>query len=141
MSEETLKKAHTNAIGIVPSHATFTLTLSKLYKGAQPVIPNAVCEFSYIWDFQKNMGLAHLNSINNVQVNIVLHPLGIAGYLDFMSDMPPTPYVINGQRIILNRIILDINRTTNERSGGIMFNQDGSVIQTTANFGTARSTF
>lgn len=121
----------------VPSTATFTLTLSKLLQGASPVIANAKCEFTYIWDFTKNMGLAHLISIDNCAVNITLHPLGIAGTLDFMSDIPPTNYVINGQRVVLNRIILDINLANNARSGAIMFNNDGSVIEATDNFDAA----
>ena len=122
----------------VPSSATFTVTLSKLLKGQSPVIANAKCEFTYIWDFTKNTGIAHLNSIDNCIVNITLHPLGIAGYLDFMSDLQqPTSYVINGQRVVLNRIILDINLTNNERSAAIMFNNDGSVLEATDNFDAA----
>nr|WP_294937639.1 hypothetical protein [uncultured Flavobacterium sp.] len=123
----------------VPSQATFTLVLSELMKGTSPVIANAKCVFSYKWDFTTNMGLATLESIDNCVVNITMHPLGIKGYLDFMSDMEPTSYVINGQRVVLNRIILDIVLATNERSAGIMFNQDGSVIQTTPNFDNSNS--
>lgn len=112
-----------------------------MYKGTQPVITNANCVFSYSWDFKTNTGLAHLVSIDNCELNITLHPLGIEGYLDFMSDMPPTPVVINGQRVVLNRIILNIELTSNKRSGGIMFNENGDVIQTTDNFNSAKASF
>lgn len=35
----------------VPSHDTLTLTLSEVVGGGKPVIADAKCEFSYIWDF------------------------------------------------------------------------------------------
>ncbi len=123
----------------VPSHDTFTLTLSHLIAGDAPVIKDAKCEFTYIWDFEKNMGLAHLVSIDDCVVNITLHPLGIQGQLDFMSDIPPTPYVINGQRVVIYRVILDINPANNDREAAIMFNEDGSVIQSTPNFDSAKA--
>ncbi len=119
----------------VPSEATFTLTLSRLIQGAEPVIANAHCVFSYHWDFSTNMGEAKLVSINNCEQDIVLHPLGISGALDFMSDMEPQHVVINGQRVVLYRVILDIDLESGERSAAIMFNEDGSVIQGTENFG------
>lgn len=129
----TATKTEKNGVQI-PSQATFTAVLSKLYSGSSPVIANAKCEFSYNWDFSKNMGLAHLISIDGCVQNITLHPIGIAGMLGFMSDIPPTPVVINGQRVVLYRIILDIYLNDGERAAAIMFNQDGSCIETTDNW-------
>lgn len=117
----------------IPSQAKFNSTLSNTLKGS-PVISNATCEFEYNWDFSKNMGLAHLISIDNCNFNITLHPLGISGMLGFMSDIPPTPVVINGQRVVLYRIILDIDLKSGERKAAIMFNEDGSTIQTSPNW-------
>src|ERR1700748_2827034 len=95
---------------VVPSSATFPLLMSKLLKGASPVIADANCVFSYEWNFATNMGLAKLVSIDNCVLDITLHPLGIAGYLDFMSSLDePLHAVINGQRVVLNRIILNIS--------------------------------
>ncbi|MCG2610447.1 hypothetical protein LZZ90_02860 [Flavobacterium sp. SM15] len=139
MSEQKLQNEV--VAGEVPSQATFSLVLSHLYKGDKPVIANANCVFSYSWNFDTNMGLAQLVSIDNCDVNITLHPLGIQGYLDFMSDMAPTSVVINGQRVVLNRIILNIQLATNKRSGGIMFNENGDIIQTTDNFVNAKASF
>jgi hypothetical protein len=130
----TKKIVKTNSPNGIPPSAKFTLVLSKLKKGTSPVLPNARCTFSYNWDFQKNMGLAHLISIDGSIVEITLHPLGIQGYLDFMSSMPPTPFVINGKKVIIYRVILDINLQTGVRSAAIMFNVNGSVIQTSALF-------
>lgn len=117
--------------GNIPSHATFTLTLNKVYGGGAPVIRNAKCEFSYIWDFDKNMGLAHLISIDNCVLNITMNPIGLAGILGFMAAIPPTPVVINGQRVVLYRIILNIYKNDGVRAAAVMFNNDGSCIEIT----------
>ena len=125
----------------VPEQASFDLTLDKIAGGEgseKPVLKNPVCKYSYRWDFKTNMGLAHLNSINGTLVDITLHPLGIAGELDFMSDMKPTKYEVNATNdqsialvsVTISRVILDIKLSTGERSGAIMFNtKDGYVIQ------------
>lgn len=119
----------------LPFKATFTLVLSKLIEGQSPVIKNAKCEFTYHWDFDTNKGLAHLVSIDNCPVNnIALYPEGMAGRLAFMSDMKPTSFVINGQRIVIFRVILHIILKNNERMAAIMFNEDGSCIESTDNF-------
>ncbi|MFD0862949.1 hypothetical protein ACFQ1M_12105 [Sungkyunkwania multivorans] len=125
----------------VPSKATFSVALTKQFKGTA-VLENPVCEFSYIWNFEKNMGIATLNSINGTPLDITLHPLGIKGYLDFMSDMPPTKYEISAEpgssialkEVTIYRVILDIDLETGARSAAIMFNEDGSSIQTSGNF-------
>lgn len=122
-------KAKKGAVSIPPS-ATFTVVLSKMYSGTA-VIKNAKCEFSYIWDFEKNMGLAHLTSIDGCKMDITLNPTGIAGMLGFMSTIPPTPTVINGQRVVLYRIILNIYLNDGVRAAAIMFNNDGSSIEIT----------
>lgn len=123
-------------LSIVPSSATFTLVLNRLLKGNGPVIANASCVFSYEWNFATDRGLAKLVAIDNCILDITLHPLGINDHLDFMSSMDePLHTVINGQGVILNRIILDISLATNERSGGIMFHEDGTVIEVTNNWG------
>jgi len=120
---------------VPPPTATFTLVLSKLIEGQSFVIKNAKCEFTYNWDFAANEGLAYLVSINNNKIEpITLHPMGISGWLDFMSDMKPSPFVINGQRIVIFRVILGIRMEDNERTAAIMFNENGSCIESTDNF-------
>lgn len=117
----------------VPAEASFELVLSKTLRG-EPVLPNAKCEFNYHWDFEKNMGIAMLRGINDAPVNITLHPLGIEGQLDFMSDIEPTPVNIDGKVVIIYRVILDINMDSGEREAAIMFGEDGETIETTENF-------
>lgn len=125
----------------VPSQATFSLTLNQQLKGT-PVLENPVFEYHYDWNFETNRGLAMLKSINGTPVNITLHPLGIQGNLDFMSDMEPTPYSVNASNdksialidVVIYRVILDISLTSGERSGATMFNKDGSCIQASTGF-------
>lgn len=125
----------------IPSQKTFNVVLSQQIKG-NPVLENPVCKMSYIWDFEKNMGLAHLESINGSPVNITLHPTGIEGCLDFMSDIPPTKYSVSAEPgfsialvdVTIYRVILDIEKATGKISAAIMFNNDGSSIQATSNF-------
>jgi hypothetical protein len=125
----------------VPAEATFNLTLDKQLAG-KPVLENPVCEYQYSWNFTTNMGMAALKSINRTPVNITLHPLGIAGNLDFMSDMKPTTFSVNASNdnsialieVVIYRVILDISLATGDRKGAIMFNQDGSSIQASNGF-------
>ncbi len=132
MSNEKATQERT-AAAQVPSHDSFTLILNRTIKG-EPVIPNAQCDFSYQWDFQTNMGLACLDGMNGNKLNITLYPLGIGGQLAFMSDMEPVHVVINGQRVVLFRVGLQINLSSGSRSAFIMFNEDGSSIQVTPHF-------
>ena len=122
----------------LPSHDSFELVLSDQIKGDQ-VLENPTCNFSYHWDFEKNVGLAVLNSIDDTPVNITLHPLGIAGQLDFMSDMEPTEFHIqvsenNMVSVVIYRVILDMNESNGDKAAAIMFNTDGSSIQASPGF-------
>jgi len=87
------------------------------------------------------MGEASLDAINYIDVGIVLHPTGIAGMLAFMSDMKPTGYQIDGQNLILNRIVLMIDAETGGRRAGIMFNDDGSTIEVSGNWQNEDNTY
>lgn len=120
----------------------FSLTLTEVLKG-EAVLNNPVCEFSYHWDFDKNMGLANLISINGSPVNITLHPLGIAGQLDFMSDIHPTTYVVKASpddsiigafQVTISRVILDMDAEGNNPTAAIMFGEDGGIIQASTGF-------
>lgn len=119
----------------------FDLTLSEVIRGEQ-VLENPSCEFSYHWDFETGMGLALLQSINGTPVNITLHPLGIHNQLDFMSDMQPTKYLVNATNddtialieVVIYRVILDMDAQGENPKAAIMFNIDGSTIQTSPGF-------
>lgn len=120
----------------VPSHDSFSLTLNKVISGKGCYITTAECHYAYHWDFEKNMGMANLLSINGVAVNIALYPLGIAGYLDFMSDLAEPVHVnVDGHVISIFRAILDINLSSDDRSAALMLGMEGSCIISTDNFG------
>lgn len=125
-----------NEDSIAPTaNFSFETVLSNLYKGSVAVLPNAVCQFEGHWNYATNEGVAELVSVDGTSVNIALHPMGISGKLDFMSDMPPTPYTIQGKTVVIFRVILDLKSTLQPpASAAIMFNKDGSCIETTQNF-------
>ncbi|XOV68199.1 MAG: hypothetical protein ACFHU9_03295 [Fluviicola sp.] len=120
-------------------HESFELTLDQVMKGSSE-LKNPVCSFSYTWDNERNMGIANLTAINGTPVNIILHPLGIAGQLDFMSDMEPTGYNVDADpgeaiaiiNIIIYRVILDIEGDS--RKAAFMLGEDGGTIITSKGF-------
>lgn len=118
-----------------------TLSLDKQLKG-EPVLKNPECEFTYHWDYATNMGIALLHTINGSAVNITLHPLGIQGQLDFMSDMMPTQFEVNAEpgasialiQVTIYRVVLDMDEKGGNPQAAIMFNEDGSSITCSAGF-------
>ncbi len=128
------------------STSQFDLILSEQLRGEE-VLKSPSCHFSYHWDFETNMGLAQIHSINGSPVNITLHPLGIAGALDFMSDMQPTRYTVSASNddsialveIVIYRVILDLDAKGQNPKAAIMFNMDGSSIQATPGFDAANA--
>jgi len=117
----------------VPSKGTFQIVLSKTLSG-KTVLNDPNCTFSYVWDFNTNKGEALLDLIDGKLIGIVLHPEGLSGTLAFMSDMKPTTYSIDGQNVVIYRVIMMINPKTGEHQAAIMFNQDGSTIEVSANW-------
>lgn len=119
----------------------FSLILSEVFRGKE-VLENPSCEFSYHWDFETNMGLALLQSINGSQVNITLHPLGIHGQLDFMSDITSTKFLVNASNddsiamieVTIDRVILDMDAKGENPKAAIMFGIEGETIQTSPGF-------
>lgn len=125
----------------LPPQDTFKLVLSETISG-KSVLENPECTFFYHWDFEKNMGLANLLSINGSDVNIVLHPLGIEGQLDFMSDMEPTQYSVSSSpgpviaevEVVIYRVILDIDLKTGNKEAALMLGEKGETIISTPGF-------
>lgn len=113
-------------------HVSFDLTLSETLQG-KSVLKNPELEFDYVWNVESNTGIANLRSINGTPVNIVLHPLGIKGQLDFMSDIEPTPYHVDALpgpeteiiTIIIERVILDVD---GEKRTAAMIYDHGTII-------------
>lgn len=89
-----------------PSHNCFTLTLDKVAEGS-PSITSFTCQFSYTWDNSTMEGEAYLQQVDSALTNVELHPLGIQGQLDFMSDGSSNITVAGGD-ITLTSVILDV---------------------------------
>ncbi len=125
-------------------HESFDLILDNVKQGSTD-LKDPVCSFSYTWDEKTNMGIANLQAINGTPVNIVLHPLGIAGQLDFMSDMAPAGYPVDalpGEEteiitIVIYRVILDVEG--DNRSAAIMLGEEGETIITSSGFADSSS--
>ncbi len=120
---------------LIPSTEKFDLTLDTLIKGSERAIWPAICNFSYNWDFERGTGLASLDFLNDTAIGISLHPLGIEGYLDFMSDLEePVKITIDDLiTVTIKEIGLSIELGTNKRSAFIVFNVNADVIQGTSN--------
>jgi len=106
---------------------------------AQPVIKNLKAQFRWTYDFKSNTGLAHLEKLNNTEINpaIQLNCMGIEGQHDFMSDMEPTEYNVGDQKVVLNRVIFDEWATSSgnrEYAACILFNKSGDPMQQTENW-------
>lgn len=117
-------------------HVALDLTLDQVVKGER-VLENPSCHFTYDWDKETNTGIGQLHTINGSPVNIVLHPLGIKGELDFMSDLTePTHYIVNASNdesialidVTINRVILDADADGGKGAAAIMFGQHGENI-------------
>lgn len=114
-------------------HASFDLTLDKEIRG-ESNLKNPVCLFHYDWDASANTGIAMLQTINGTPVNIALHPIGIEGQLDFMSDIEPTHFSVNASNddsialidIIVDRVILDVDGA--QRSAALILGEMKDTI-------------
>lgn len=113
---------------------TFTLLLDKIISGGpSPSLSKATCKFSYIWDYPRNMGHATLLTIDGVDVNLNMFPLGIAGCLDFMNTDLTQVRLPDGGTITLFRVILDL-KAPDVRMAALMIGNQGQEVLATSNW-------
>ncbi|KAK6336111.1 hypothetical protein TWF696_001679 [Orbilia brochopaga] len=123
-----------------PPTGTFNLTLSKTYEGEAPAFLPIDVQFSYEWDFPRNMGHATVVAIgSNNTVNQDMFPMGISGILAFMAR-ERFPVTIQGpagqEEIFAYRVLLNMDKDTLEtKKAAIMLGTEGDVIITTENWG------
>ena len=117
----------------LPSPVYFDLELTKAIQGT-PVVPNAKCKFCVQWNSATAEGLAYLMEMDGTPLDIKLYPLGLAGILAFASDIDPTTYTINGNPVVIKRVVLEVDNNISNGSSAITFNVNGSVIQGSANW-------
>ncbi|KAF7985159.1 hypothetical protein HWV62_7734 [Athelia sp. TMB] len=131
--DETAEKVEIHAGRVGTSGGKFTLTLDKVLSGP-PDVKRLVCDFSYVWNWVTNMGTATLQSIDDVQVDYPMFPMGIAGRLAFMASVEPGTEVKlpDGSTIIIYRVLFDL--IGNNQSAAMMLGEDGNEILVTENW-------
>ena len=119
------------------AHETFTLILDKVLRyhdGPKEL----TLTFDYYWDFVRNVGLAHLDTVDggsDAPLPITLHPAGIEGTLSFLGADKDTPVQLpDGSTTILYRIWLILELKTGKRTSSVMLGKDGDTILATANY-------
>jgi len=132
--EKTLESVATHGARIGTSGGKFNLTLDKVLSGP-PDVKKLVCDFSYVWNWVSNMGTATLLSIDGIQVDYPMFPMGIAGRLAFMASVEPGTEVKlpDGSTIIIYRVLFDLIGKT--QSAAMMLGEDGDEILVTENWG------
>ncbi|KAJ6257468.1 hypothetical protein Dda_7253 [Drechslerella dactyloides] len=130
----------TNETNPPPWTGTFNLTLSRTQEGLCPDFLPIDVQFTYTWDFPRNMGQATVLSIgSNHTVNQDMFPIGISGALAFMAR-DQFPVTIEGpkgrEEIFAYRVLLNMDKSTLEhKKAAIMLGTEGNTIITTENWG------
>lgn len=115
------------------SSSAFSLELNTLILGAQLLLPEVRCTFTYHWDTQHNTGQAQLLGMNGSMLAITLYAEAKKDVVLFSSDINPTVYSIQGRHIVIKHVELIISNLE-KYSAAISLNEDGSVIQATENY-------
>lgn len=95
----------------LPNHASINFTLSQIEQGTScpALLDNAKVVIDYDYNFERNMGLAHLRELQSAHWTEVLHPLGLSNYYAFMSSMKPKTIELDGGEVIVYRIIFHLH--------------------------------
>ncbi|HAZ7572742.1 hypothetical protein OQJ02_11585 [Legionella sp. PATHC032] len=113
----------------LPSHASilFTLANTESSHSCPALLNNAKVIVDYDYNFERNMGLAHLRQLQSTKWSETLYPLGLSNYYAFMSDMQPKTVQIEGGEVTIYRIIFHLYKNGDSRIY-LMINQDGECI-------------
>lgn len=111
----------------LPPHDKITLFLTQIEQGDQSCpksLLNGPVELEYDYDFNHNIGQAYLNRLGSKNWRVSLYPLGLTDYYGFMSDIQPTSIVVEGEEVIIYRIVFLLNKN-GQAETLIMFGQEG----------------
>ncbi|HAT1596582.1 TPA: hypothetical protein RG395_000929 [Legionella pneumophila] len=113
----------------LPSHASILFTLANTERGdsCPALLHSAKVFVDYDYNFERNMGLAHLRQLQSTKWSETLYPLGLSNYYAFMSDMKPKTVQIEGGEVTIYRIIFHLYKNGDSRIY-LMINQDGECI-------------
>jgi hypothetical protein len=118
------------------AHEKFSLTLDKVieHSGTDPT--SLTCEFSYIYDFPRNLGYANLLAVNGAPLGFMFN-LGIAGQKSFMCTNLNNLDIISeltspALNIYIYRTVMTLKN--GERMAMIMLGEKGDTILATQNW-------
>jgi hypothetical protein len=116
------------AIGL-PAKATINFTLTDIERGEScpALLKNAKVVVDYDYNFERNMGLAHLRKLVSASWVESLFPLGLSNYYAFMSDMKPKTIQLDNGEVTVFRIIFHLYKNGDTRLY-MMLNEDGDCI-------------
>lgn len=103
---------YVHAMPSLPTHATINFALTKIERAhsCPTILNNAKVVVDYDYNFERNIGLAHLKQLQSTSWGQVLHPLGLSDYYAFMSDMKPTAIHLDRGVVTIYRIIFHLYR-------------------------------
>ena len=113
------------------AHGIISLVLDKVIKHEGDTMTKVFLEFTYVWNFPRNMGLAGLLKFDNIDHEVSMFPEGIKGALYFMTDGPSVVQLLGGE-VVIYRIVLKLK--DNQSSAMIMLGSDGGTILATQNW-------
>ena len=116
------------------SSRSFPLPLSLIGKGVALFVEPLAGSFNFHYNISSQEGQAQLLYLNESTLALTLYPAIENKLLVFTSNMQPTTYTILGKSIVLNKVILKIDLEKDVRSAAMVFNYNGDVLYTTANY-------
>lgn len=122
------------------SSRSFPLLLSHIEEGVALFAKPPKGSFNFHYNVRTQEGQAQLLYLNESTLALTLYPAIENGLLVFTSNMQPTTYKILGEPIVLNKVILKVDLENNLRSALMVFNHNGDVVYTTANYQEMSST-
>lgn len=113
----------------LPPHANINFTLSNIERGdsCPALLNNTNVVIDYDYNFERNMGLAHLRKLQSTTWVEELHPLGLSNYYGFMSDMKPKTIQLDGGEVTIYRIIFHLYKNGDSKVM-MMIGQNGDCI-------------
>ncbi len=113
---------------------TITLTLDSFLRSESAFTNQVKCIFTFIKNSANDLEKVQLISLNDKTVNISLNPLEMENTLGFISSIQPLLILLNQEKVFVHLVVLYIPLSKGKPSAAILFNKNGSYIQTTKNW-------
>ncbi|KTD33912.1 hypothetical protein [Legionella israelensis] len=122
-----------NSVYALPAEGKIQFTLAKILKGdsCPQILKNIPVIVDYHYNFERNMGQAHLRRIKSLDWSETLYPLGLSNYYAFMSDMKPKLIQLDDNEVTVYRIIFHLYKN-NQAKLFMMIGEQGNCIMESA---------